>query len=146
MDIIFRLSTSNVPEYEIQALYDLYNATEGNEWQWDSSTQSGNPWQFTANANPCSDDWLGVTCSSTPMNGYLHVIKLYLEHLNLVGYVPESIGNLTELTELSLYNNYLNSTIPHSIGTLHNLSYLDIGENSLVVCLFYTCWILATIS
>jgi hypothetical protein len=43
--------------------------------------------------------------------------------------LPESIGNLTNLTDLDLSFNDLN-TLPKSIGNLTNLNVLDLRENN----------------
>ena len=45
--------------------------------------------------------------------------------------VPASIGNLTNLTFLSLSVNSITGNIPASIGNLANLSYLDVSQNQL---------------
>lgn len=45
--------------------------------------------------------------------------------------LPESIGNLTNLTELRLRANQLTS-LPESIGNLTNLTYLDLDNNQLI--------------
>jgi hypothetical protein len=40
----------NLPSYEISALHDLYNATDGEDWRW---KPVGSHWVFTPTANPC---------------------------------------------------------------------------------------------
>ena len=56
--------------------------------------------------------------------------KINLKFSNLTS-LPESIGNLKNLTILVLLYNKL-VTIPESIGNLTNLTYLDLGNNRLV--------------
>jgi leucine-rich repeat protein SHOC2 len=45
--------------------------------------------------------------------------------------LPESIGSLSSLTSLNLYNNKLD-TLPESLGNLTNLTRLNLGRNQLV--------------
>ncbi len=103
-------------EAERQALIDLYNATGGDNWK--------------NNENWCSDkpvsEWYGVNCNS---NGTVY--KIHLIDNNLAGELPESIGNLTSLTSLSLWSNQLTGSIPESIGNLTSLTSLDLGPNQL---------------
>lgn len=117
---------TGVPAQECQALVDLYNATDGAHWL------RNNGW-FTE-SNVCS--WDGIECS----NGHINVIHLVQN--NLIGTLPTSIGDLSELTDLRLASrqydtshptndglNQLSGTIPTSIGNLTHLHILDLMEN-----------------
>ncbi|XP_054815641.1 probable LRR receptor-like serine/threonine-protein kinase At1g53430 isoform X2 [Prosopis cineraria] len=54
-----------------------------------------------------------VTCNCTFQNGSVcHVTNILLKSQNIAGELPSEFGNLTHLTELDLYLNYLNGTIP----------------------------------
>jgi Leucine-rich repeat (LRR) protein len=144
----------NVPEIELQALQDLYNTTNGAEWEFGQNF--GNPWNFSGDPNPCLDYWEGVTCTSEPLGGFLHVEVLYLPSYHLVGSIPNSIANLTQLVNLSLAYNFLSGgglpnavcnltqlrvlqvglsflqgTIPSCIGSLTNLVNLQLDENAI---------------
>jgi Leucine-rich repeat (LRR) protein len=145
------LSSINVPQYEISALQDLYDSTNGPGWVWTPS--EGNPWTFTTGSNPCSQMWQGVLCtndSSQPnveglflsamnlvgtipntigMLSKLHV--LYLDTNSLYGTLPESISNCTELGDLSLYTNALSGTIPESYMSLSQLQIIQLLYNKL---------------
>ena len=57
---------------------------------------------------------------------------LWISDNGLSGEIPSEIGELINLTFLSLYNNELTGEIPESIGNLINLSYLDLGYNQLI--------------
>jgi Leucine-rich repeat (LRR) protein len=59
------------------------------------------------------------------------VFNLSLGYNNLHGYIPTSIGNLTNLNALDFHNNQLTGSIPTSIGNLTNLTYLAIDANDL---------------
>jgi len=101
---------------ERAALIELYKATGGDNWG--------------KNTNWCSDkplrEWYGII-----VNQKGRVREIYLGRNNLVGVIPESIGNLTELTELSLESNQLSGGIPESIGNLTELTKLFLDSNQL---------------
>ncbi|KAJ7974308.1 LRR receptor-like kinase family protein [Quillaja saponaria] len=59
-----------------------------------------------------------------------------LEHLDLsgnflVGKIPRSLGNCTQLRKLLLYSNMLEEDIPSELGYLQKLEILDVSRNSL---------------
>ena len=102
---------------EREALIELYNATDGDHWK--------------DNTNWCSDkplrEWTGVSTDA-----YGRVTQLMLSAKGLNGTIPESIGNLVNLTYLHLGNNYeITGPIPESIGNLVNLKVLMLAENKL---------------
>ncbi|KAK8514514.1 hypothetical protein V6N12_057416 [Hibiscus sabdariffa] len=62
-----------------------------------------------------------------------------LRHLNfgkksfsgeLCGVIPSSLGNLSKLEQLVLYNNHFKGQLPISIGNLSNLKWLYLHNNS----------------
>ena len=59
------------------------------------------------------------------------IIRLNCYSVGLSGIIPESIGNLTELAELSLKGNNLNGEIPESIGNLIQITQLSLANNAL---------------
>lgn len=98
-------------------LIALYDATNGDNW--------------TNNTNWCTNaplsEWYGVTLDySQERVQYIH-----LSYNNLVGSIPEEIGNLTELYTLDLSGNTLTGEIPSSIGNMHILGYLYLSNNQL---------------
>ncbi len=118
MSLIYIVEQQN---YDIQkqlernALIDLYNATNGDNW-----TRKGN--------------W----CSELPLNKWDGVVtdkktglvtQLYLNDNNLQGELPESIGNLHDLEVLFLYRNFLEGEIPESVCNLLKLKRLVLYEN-----------------
>ena len=58
------------------------------------------------------------------------IIILNCDSIGLSGRIPESIGDLTELTQLGLKNNNLSGEIPESIGNLTQLTQLSLSKNS----------------
>jgi Leucine-rich repeat (LRR) protein len=141
----------NLPNTEIAALQDLYDATNGDSWNWIGTS---NQWNFTE-PNPCADAWQGINCSQIPSNGFLHVIGVELYEYGLAGSIPatidqleqlmildlgintltstipDSVGNLTQLKGLYLYDNQLKGTIPAALGQLTRLHELNLGLNQL---------------
>lgn len=98
-------------------LIALYDATNGDNWT--------NHTNWCTNA-PLSE-WYGVTLDySQERVQYIH-----LSYNNLVGSIPEEIGNLTELYTLDLSGNTLTGEIPSSIGNMHILGYLYLNNNQL---------------
>ena len=85
-----------------------------------------------------NDEWLMLARQATGLaeigSDKLTVVGGVLTGLNLCGLglttVPESIGQLSGLTVLSLNKNRLTS-VPESIGQLKMLQTLDLGENNL---------------
>eukprot|EP01032_Pedospumella_encystans_P015168 gene15168-17372_t len=125
------LSNDSIPASELNALQDLYDATDGANWAW-SSDDPGIPWDFTVDPQPCRDNWQGVICNYTNPVEELHIIEVFLISHNLHGTIPISIGNLTYLEVLELNENELYGTIPDSIGNkLISLKQLDFYKNSL---------------
>jgi len=92
-----------------QALVDLYNATNGANWNNNSGWLDGNP----------SGSWHGVTVNS---NG--RVVRLDLYKNGLQGNLPASIGNLTKLTYLNVKGNQLTGNIPSEIGNMASIEWM----------------------
>ncbi|MEM7017431.1 MAG: hypothetical protein AAF512_08860 [Pseudomonadota bacterium] len=108
-------AVTDIPQAECSALLDLFNATNGANWA------GNNGWN--ADNAPCN--WFGVFCE----NG--SVSQLNLPANQLAGELPNSLGNLTNLTVLSLFENSLTGAIPPEIGNLSNLTLLYLTTNSL---------------
>lgn len=95
-------------------LVDLYNATDGANWT--------NSWDLS---QPI-DTWFGVT-----LNNEGCVLGLFLRSNNLVGTMPISIGNLSELETFYADGNQLEGTIPDEFGKLENLRVVYLFNNNL---------------
>ena len=133
-------SQTEVPITECTALADFYQTTDGENW----IDHSG--WLETL--TPCS--WFGVMCQAghimailfnqgNHLSGnlpatignlsYLQGLRLYDNQLN--GPIPAEIGNLTELIAVDLSNNLFDGSIPDELWNLHKLQHLDLGYNRL---------------
>lgn len=106
------------PQRDSSILVDLYWATGGPNWtqSWDPTL----PYLQWENGNSI----LNI------VNGC--VFELELQQNNLRGELPESIGELCQLKELSLYENgeFLTGQIPTTIGNLCNLEQLNLNGNN----------------
>jgi hypothetical protein len=152
------VSISSTPQSQIQALFDLYNSTNGKNWRW-RGTQS--PWIFssTTQLDPCNtngDTWQGITCSlastlcqfkvceiteiNLPAYGLdgqlpsslslLSKLSVFVVDLNqLSGSIPSSLGLLSQLQQLSIVATLLSGSIPTSLGLLSQLQTLALCNN-----------------
>ena len=102
---------------ELQALKDFYSSTSGGSW---SNSQS---WLI---GDPCISSWYGVTCNSA-----FAIVGLDLTNNNVVGPLPNSIGNLPYLTNLALGGNGITGSIPLSVSSMSSLTYLTLSRNQL---------------
>ncbi|MEQ9305748.1 MAG: leucine-rich repeat domain-containing protein, partial [Marinoscillum sp.] len=106
---------STVAESDSLALVGLYNGTSGEQWHNSDNWLEG----------PVAH-WNGVTVTR---EGKIDRVSLIQN--NLVGTLPASIGDLTDLTYLDLVGNELTGTIPEEVYHLSNLAELWLGDNQL---------------
>src|SRR6266542_1178854 len=111
------INTSNaqVNQQDSLALVDLYNSTNGPNWNNHTNWLTKSP----------VSTWYGIGVVNT------RVTMIRLERNNLNGKIPSSIGNLVGLSKLHLDNNQLSGFIPSSIGNLVNLWFLYLNNNQL---------------
>ncbi|KAG5548827.1 hypothetical protein RHGRI_014247 [Rhododendron griersonianum] len=100
-------------------------------------------------SDPCGGSWEGISCTNsrvtsltlggTNLNGYFSIditslsALQYLDLSNnkgLTGTLPQSIGNLTNLSTLMLIGCSFFGLIPDSIGSLQQLTYLSLNSNN----------------
>ena len=124
---------------ERQALMDLYNATDGDNWVRKDNWGSDKPLR----------EWYGVSMNyegthvgvlylnGNGLKGELpasisdlkSLVGMYLQDNELTGELPETIGSLTSLDALCFHNNQLTGTIPDSFVNLAELDYLWVQGN-----------------
>ena len=95
------------------ALVDLYNSTGGAGWTNHTNWLTKMP----------VSTWHGILVNNK------RVTDIYLQYNNLLGAIPASIGNLSELRNLALYHNSIAKRIPLAIGDLIHLQTLDLSYN-----------------
>ena len=109
-------TTIGVPESQCVALVELYEATDGENWNDNTN------W---LNFEVPVGMWHGVTVEDAS------VVKILLNYNNLTGSIPETIEDLTDLQYLYLRSNDLSGSIPETIGNLANLIVLSLELNEL---------------
>ena len=102
------LAIDDIPRYELDALRDLYNSTDGRNWTWKGTDGR---WDFDSpeDEDPCAAKWQGVTClikegSSSSNHSQYFVEDIDLPDYRLRGTIPDSIGNFSELIRLDLHH------------------------------------------
>jgi len=97
----------DIPIEEQQALEDLYEATEGDQWNQKDNWMS-------PDVKPCG--WFGITCADG------HVTRIDLPQNKLMGNLPESIVNLTGLQAIRVEKNFLVGDMPEELAQLEQLA------------------------
>ena len=108
-------------EGDWKALIALYTATGG---AWTDSTNWSNSTASAPNTVEL-DAWYGVTLTDT------RVTELGLSDNNLLGKLPNALGDLTELTILDLESNVLADALPLTLVNLVKLDTLRFGGQAL---------------
>jgi len=126
-------TTVNIPVAEWNALYDLYNATNGPDWQWSDIPSQGIVWNFSSYSlnNPCVDQWQGISCNITSPLQYYHISSIELPSYNLVGTLPSTLNAFVSLQQMNLDSNQLAGPIPESLDSLMELQILYLNFNLL---------------
>src|SRR5689334_7869565 len=110
-----------IPSNQRAALIDFYRATGGDQW----AINVRRTW-LGAPGTECS--WAGVRCDAAKST----VTGLIFYGSNLVGQIPESIGALRDLNEITLVYGQLSGTLPHAIRRLAKLQVLQVQGQRLV--------------
>ncbi|WP_026450266.1 T9SS type A sorting domain-containing protein [Aequorivita capsosiphonis] len=113
------VTIAQVPQLERDALMALYNSTNGQNWVNNTNWGSGES----------VSTWHGITVEN--IGGTDHVKSLDLSYNNLVGSIPNEIGNLTELEFLAFWNNTLTGNIPDELGNCTKIELLSLEDNAL---------------
>lgn len=105
------------PQYQIDALMEFYNSTNGPYWYNNANWGKG---------LPCYYNWYGVSCDSND-----EITKINLSSNKLIGSIPESFGQLSNLRKLYLNTNTVYGSIPRSFANLTSLTDLNLSSNTL---------------
>ncbi|XP_041001615.1 LRR receptor-like serine/threonine-protein kinase FLS2 [Juglans microcarpa x Juglans regia] len=130
LGFIPKLIHSLTLESDIQVLRALKHSFDPNSV---SSTSYLNTWDFMGDPCDCAgEQFLGILCSIPVDDSPSRIISIDLDGAGYDGFLTPSIGNLTELTILSLSKNKIRRTIPETISKLRKLTRLSLAANSLV--------------
>jgi len=113
----FVFSSLCVSEIEMDALRALYNSTNGDNWN--------RRWNWFE-GNPCTNSWWGIACDDDA-----NINSIIMPSNNLVGTLPNELGNLPHVWMLAFFNNYLTGTMPSSLSNLKDLNYLQLNFNAI---------------
>ncbi len=102
-----------IPKVEKNALIDLYESTNGDQWL--------NSWNLKSSVSK----WQGVVIEDN------HVVSITLFNNNLSGEISLSIGDFKNLRELNLAFNKIEGQLPTGLYTLKKLQVLRLGKNKL---------------
>ena len=104
----------------------LFYTTSGSSWVACSnvSNEDCTGDSFLSGSNEC--EWVGIGCNSDGL-----VTRIHLNARELSGSIPQELGNLDSLTELTMEENDLSGSIPATLGKLQELSVIDLDNNSL---------------
>lgn len=101
-------------------LLEFYHALGGEEWVDDSNWNSNKP----------LNGWFGVTVNENDT-----LLEINLENNNLIGIIPEGIGNSLSLIRLNLRGNKISGPLPNSLGRCVSLKELGLSRNLITGCI-----------
>lgn len=111
-----------IPSTERQALLDLYNGTQGTS-AFGTGWVNSDGWGGAAGTE-CT--WANVFCDDAQE----HVVSISLDLYNLVGSLPASLNQLTQMTSFSVVENFLSGPVP-ALSGMTNLQSFSVGRNQL---------------
>lgn len=122
MNSTVRAASYQFPSTEFNALQDLYNSANGENWRWAFPYAFyGYAWNFTAIPieNPCSSSrpWQGVKCTSDCNHSPCYTEELTLSSLNLKGALSLVLSK-QKLIFFIRRNNKQLSNCPHSLNKI----------------------------
>jgi hypothetical protein len=122
-----------------QALWALYNSTNGDAWNWlPQNVKTGYAWDFSIGNEstaalldrPCKDNWQGLTCVPSPVgHDQCDIGTITLERRNMKGPLPAELANISSMEYLYLADNCISGTIPTELALLRNLQALGLEGN-----------------
>lgn len=119
----FGQSEGNVPDsVELAFLKDFYTALQGDNWIDRTGWPDLQNWPDSATADEMGT-WYGIVVLDNDIS------RIVIEANNLTGAIPESIGNLISLKELSLTNDLISGPLPSGLENCSNLDIIKLSNN-----------------
>ncbi len=106
---------NGVVEQDYNALKDLFNSTNGENWK------NNRGWLTGADVA----DWYGITVKKA------RVTEIHLTQNLLAGELPESLGDMKELVHINMHYNTLKGQLPESVVNLPKSPRLYFSNNSI---------------
>ena len=103
-----------------QILLEFYHALGGSEWVDDTNWNSNKP----------LNGWFGITANEND-----NLLEINLENNNLVGTLPNGIGNSASLVRLNLRGNKISGPLPSGLGRCASLKELGLSRNLITGCI-----------
>jgi Leucine-rich repeat (LRR) protein len=133
------LDTTGIPEKECNALVELYQNTQGEQWVNSSHWNTAQPVEQWFGVSIKGGRVIGISLPSNKLSGELPVSLGHLEKLEVInlsenllkGTLPETLGSALPLREMYLAKNRISGTVPESFRHLKKLLILDVGYNHL---------------
>ena len=124
-------SSVNTTEFsEVYALKTMYDALNGEYWDWRATNISGNIWNFSDTAaNPCNELWQGIACSCSLNTNVCNIVSISLNSYGLIGTFSD-LRNLSLLSHLDLSNNAISGSL-YTIPNMTQLIFLKLDHNLL---------------
>ena len=130
------------PSPDRETLIAIYNATDGPNWtkqdNWLSEAPVGTWYGITTNDGGrvtklelSENDMLGLLPDELGQLAYLDSLNVShnnISHNNMGGPIPLELGQLERLEYLNLENTRLTGPIPPELGKLERLEYLNLGQ------------------
>jgi Leucine-rich repeat (LRR) protein len=122
------------------ALVSLYNSTLGFYWKYNANWLSSNPITTWYGITVTNNRVTGIVLEYNDMHGTIPVSIGSMDNLKVLklggnysisGGIPDTLGSLSALENLSLYGNPLGGTFPKALCRLTNLKYLSLAGNQL---------------
>ncbi|KAL0363508.1 UNVERIFIED_CONTAM: putative LRR receptor-like serine/threonine-protein kinase RFK1, partial [Sesamum calycinum] len=125
---LLRLSESQVPQEEVDALQQIVTDMGATYWSFDADLCEVEMVGISPAAPSGSEGYVECNCNYNN-NSVCHVTKIVIKSYNLPGILPPGIVKLPYLRDISVLVNRLSGEIPKELGNITSLTYLNLEAN-----------------